>query len=415
MKILILSDNFFPFNKGGASKVALDLAYGLEKAGGQVFVLTTCREKKNEKIINYQGLKVFRIYSNYHERWRAYLSLYNPQTIKKTERIIKEINPDVVHAHNIHYYLSYYSLKIARQYSKAVFLTVHDAMIFNYGKLATQRYLKNLDVRTYWWDHLKQARKRYNPFRNILIRYYLRYVDKIFAVSYALKEALNQNGIKNIEVIYNGIDTDEWRVDNDRINDFKRKYNLFNKKIVLFGGRLSDLKGGEQIMKVMGKVVKRVPEAILLVAGRGDNYVQKILALAKSKDIPLIFAGWLERDELKAAYFSSNIVVTPSLCLDTFNMINLEAMASEKPVVGTCFGGTSEIVKDGVTGYIVNPFNTEKMAGEIIGLLRDHEKAEKFGKAGYQRVKKYFSLDSQIKKTIAWYRKVLGEGKRSLT
>lgn len=388
MKILILSDDFPPQISGGASRVAFDLAIGLQRAGHQISVITTCREKKEEKDTNYGGLNIFRIYANYHERWRAYLSLYNPQTVGRVKELIREIKPDVIHAHNLHRYLSYHCLKIAKKYCKAVFLTAHDAMLFNYERLATQKYLQRFDYRTNWLDHLRQAGKRYNPFRNIINRHYLKYVDKIFTVSNAVKEALKANGISNTEVIYNGIDVKDWEISPELVEGFKEKYNLRNKRIILLSGRISKLKGIEQIESAMLGVQREVPEAILLMIGR-------------------VGLGWLSGDELKAAYHSADIVVTPSICFDTFNRTNIEAMACQKPVVGTRYGGTIEIVQDGVTGYIVNPFDTEAMAEKIIILLENSEKAERFGQMGLERVKENFSLQKQVQETLRWYQKYI--------
>lgn len=106
---------------------------------------------------------------------------------------------------------------------------------------------------------------------------------------------------------------------------------------------------------------------------------------------------------MRIVYNASDVVVVPSLYLDPFPTVNLEAMACKKPVVGTCFGGTPEIVRDGITGYIVNPLNVENMAEKIVDLLKNSEKAKKFGQAGYERVKSQFSLDKQVLETLRWY------------
>jgi len=81
----------------------------------------------------------------------------------------------------------------------------------------------------------------------------------------------------------------------------------------------------------------------------------------------------------------------------------LEAMACQKPVVATCYGGSPEIVQDNITGFIVNPLDEELMAKKIIDLLKNSEKAKQFGEAGYERIKKHFNLESQIAQTIHWY------------
>ncbi|MFH1423797.1 MAG: glycosyltransferase family 4 protein [Candidatus Nealsonbacteria bacterium] len=387
MKILMLQDDFPPQSFGGAGISTFYLARGLQKAGHQIFVITTCREKKDEGVCDYQGLKVFRIFADYHPRYRAYLSLYNPQTVNKARELMKQISPDITHAHNIHSYLSYACLKIAKKHSKALFWTARDTMSFTFGKLATKKYLEQFDTRTSWWDHFKEAKKRYNPLRNIIIRHYLKYVDKIFAVTHVLKDALAQNGIKNAEVSYTGIDVDDWALTPDKIKEFREKYGLQDKKIIFFAGRVSGLKGLEQIKQAMVKVKQEIPEALLLIAGKGG-------------------IGWLTGEELRAAYHSADIVVTPSIYFDPLNRTNLEGMACKKPIVGTCYGGTPEVVLDGVTGVIVNPFDTELMAQKIIDLLKNDQKAKQFGEAGFERVKKYFNQDAHVSQTLAYYQKI---------
>lgn len=384
MKILILTDHFPPYIYGGAELSTFDLARTFQKKGHQVFVITTCQEKKLCGEENLAGLKIFRIFSKYSSRWRAYLSLYNPQTVREVKRLLQQIESDIVHVNNIHYHLSYFCLKLAKRYSKKVFLTARDAMLFNYGKLATKKYLEKLDYRVNFIDHFKQAQKRYNPFRNIIIRHYLKYVDKIFAISHSFKDALNQNNIQNVEVIYNGINVEDWQTSPELVEAFKKNHDLQDKKVIFFGGRISDLKGLKQINQAIAKVKKEIPEAILLMAG-GEGI------------------GWLEGEDLKSAYGISDIVVTPSIYLDPFNRTNIEAMACKKPVVGTCYGGTPEIVQDGITGFIVNPFDIELVAAKIIDLLKNPQKAKEFGEAGYQRVKEEFNLEKQADKYLKWF------------
>lgn len=234
MKILILHDDFPPHHQGGAGVVAFNLAHKLQQAGHDISVLTTVNKKEEAGSAEYEGLKIFKIYTDYNPKWRAYLSLYNYQVIKQIKKIIKQIKPDIVHAHNVHTYLSYHSLKIAKKNSRAVFLTAHDVMLFHYGKLTefinphdlSLPDSKKFDYKINWRQLLKRYKKRYNPFRNMVIRRYLRYVDKIFAISYTQQKALRQNGITNTTVIYNGLETDGWQRQDDIIKNFKQKHNL---------------------------------------------------------------------------------------------------------------------------------------------------------------------------------------------
>lgn len=408
MKIVFLQDDFPPQSFGGAGISTFELAVGMKNAGHEIFVVTTCRKESEGGEYDYFGLKVFRIANNYPDKWRSYLSLYNRPVVRQVEKLLKRLRPDIVCANNIHFYLSYHCLKLAKRYAKAVIFTARDAMTFSFGKLETKQYLENFDYRMTWRDHLRQAKKRWNPIRNFFIRRYLAYADKIIAISKALQEALMQNGIANVDVIYNGIDVDEWRVDEDAIIRFRKQYNLLDKKVLFFNGRLSASKGGAKTIEAFARIVKEVPDTVLLIAGSVDGYAQAMKEMARGFDMEdrLIFTGWIEREDVKVAYASSDVVLMPSICFDAFGRVNIEAMVSRKPVVGTCYGGTPEIVVDGITGYIVNPLYPEKIAEKIIDLLENPEKAKKFGEAGYERVKNEFSLEKSVNEYLDRFAKM---------
>ena len=71
-------------------------------------------------------------------------------------------------------------------------------------------------------------------------------------------------------------------------------------------------------------------------------------------------------------------------------------MACKKPLISTCFGGSSEAIIDGETGYIVNPYNVAVMAEKITELLEDKSEGDLFGQKGYKRVKEEFSLIKHV-------------------
>jgi len=412
MKIVILSDAFDDSN--GPARVARLMANTFRARGHTVNVVTSVQDRAMAGKSELNGIIIWSIYSDYHLFWRPYMSIYSYQTVKNIRKILNELKPDVVHAHNIHIYLSYYTLKIAKKLGAKVFLTAHDVMAFHYGKLIEFIDASRMEIPDKFnykigvWQQTKRAGKTYNPFRNILIRHYLKYVDKIFAVSNALKQALNDNGINNVETIHNGINSNDWQLESADIESFKRRYNLLGKKIIFFGGRLSILKGGEKIIVAMNKIVKEFPNSVLLMVGSINAESQKILDFAGKIGIinKIITMGWLTGGDLKVAYFASDIVVMPSIAFDSFPVINLEAMAAGKPVVGTCFGGTPEAVIDNETGYIVNPYDEKELAEKIIDLLKNPAKAQAFGQAGYERVKNEFSLEKQTKKTMEWYQRM---------
>ena len=249
MKIALLADNIPPEGRGGAERVAWESAVALAQEGHEVSIITTTQslasESNSVSESEKDGVRIFSIPTNYHARWRAWVSLYNPRPVREVKRLLEELHPDIIHAHNVHQYLSYATLRVASKYKKKsktknrsvrIFHTIHDLMPVHYGKLSSQNY------RISAWQQIKEYRFRYNPFRNLFIRRALRHVDVKFAVSNALREVLMQNGLTDIEVLYNGIDASEWKVSENVTKEFIRKHDLEGKKIILFGGRLSGAK-----------------------------------------------------------------------------------------------------------------------------------------------------------------------------
>jgi glycosyltransferase involved in cell wall biosynthesis len=409
MKIVFLQDDFPPHSMGGAGFSTYELALGMSRLGQDISVITTCRKEENVGESMYDGLKVYSIKSDYPERWRAYRSLMNISVTRKVEKILKELKPDVVHINNVHYHLSYHCFKIAQKYGKAVVFTGRDVMSFHYGKLSNRQYFENNDMHVSWREQLKIAGKRWNPLRNFVVRYYFTYADKLFAVSSTLRDAFTANGIQGVETLHTGTDVALWGAKEEEVSAFREKYGLEGKKVILFSGRLSEGKGGDKAIDMLRLVAPHVPEVVLFVAGSEDLYSEKMKNLVKQLGIEknFIISGWLDRDKMRVGNAIADIVIVPSVCFDSLPRAIIEAMASGKPVIGTCFGGAPEIIVDGVTGYVVNPLYPEQIAEKVIELLQDTQKAEGFGRAGKQRIEKEFNLDDKVRQYIVEYEKII--------
>jgi glycosyltransferase involved in cell wall biosynthesis len=407
MKILFLSDDFPPASFGGAGIIAFRDAIALMKRGHQVSAITTTVKQQEVGKSFYEGLEVHKIYSNCPERWHAYTTLNNRSVVKEISRTIDDTKPDVIHVHNIHARISYASLKAAKLSGAKVFLTLHDAMSVAYGKLfPSDDGAHNISHKISSLKQWRQNKLSYNPYRNIRIRYYLRYADHIFVVSDALRRALEENGITGLTTLHNGIDAWEWTVGSADSESFRRRYNLVGRKVVLFGGRLSGAKGCRAALKALKALSTSVSSAVMLVVGSDSSQAAlRMKKHAESLDIntKVIFAGWLDGASMKSATAAADLVIVPSVYLDPFPTVNLEAMACGKPVVGTKFGGTPEAVIDGETGYIIDPRDIGSFSAKMADLLNDEKKAEQFGRAGRERVIKEFSLDKHTCRLLKWY------------
>jgi len=378
MRILVLQEDVPPIAKGGAGVVVARLAKEFSRQGHEVCVLAAVPEKNQAGSYVEEGLRVERFYSNYHVRFRGWRCLYNPRGVRAVKKVLAEFRPEVVHAHNVHQNISYYSLVLAKKSGAKVVLTAHDVQAFNYGKLVDFQ-----DYRVSPWRQLGEQKLRYNPFRNVVIRSIFRtYVDHVVAVSGALRDALMANSIGNVEVLHNGINTQEWRIEGRRTQEFKTRYGVGEQAILFVGG--SYLKGVSQILAAFVSLRGSVPHAQLLVLGRGAP-----------RGEGLVPVGWLSGEELRAAYAAAAVVVVPSICFDSFPTINLEAMACGKPVVATRLGGSPEAVVDGHTGYVVDPYDIKTLAAKLQELLQNPAKARAMGEAGRVRVEKEFTLTRQ--------------------
>lgn len=391
MRILFVLDEFLPENSGGAANVAFSSAKEFIKLNHDLLVLTATNNPESVGGIEIKGVKIRRILAKPFGRFRNFKNLKNRDILTKTKNVLAEYKPDVVHIHTLHHRFSYGVINLAKQFSKAVFLTLHDAQTVFNGKLFPKRKICDLnpeyDYKISWFDNLKSDKFGYNPFQKFSIKRALKKVDKIFTVSNALKGALEANGIFNIETIHNGVNADEWASESATGNN------------ILFAGRVDTAKGVDALVRIFNVVNSQIPDAKLTIVGDGE------FNAGGNKNIKVL--PWQDRENMKRIFSESRVVVVPSLYLDPFPTVNLEAMASAKPVIGTCFGGTPEVVEDNETGHIVNPYNKKELTDKIIDLLKNSEKSASFGKAGRERVKNIFSLDEQIKKTLDWYQKFL--------
>ncbi len=368
MKILLLNDDLPPQGRSSVALIVEELAHAFQKRGHGVTIFTAA-------------------------------------SVTSLEDVLKDLRPDVVHAHNIQNNLGYGVLETARAFTDNIFLTLHDVMSFSYGRMNTTRYLNNGDARWRITDHLLRAGLRYRPWRNARIRFALRNnVKQIFTVSEALQHAAAQNGIRETEVLYNGIDIDAWQSSSDAIDQFVCEHKLQNRKTILFGGRLSMDKGVVPALKALETLRKTIPNVLLLVVGDPVRFEQLIKEAGQEKLHEHVrVLGWLDRTAMKTACGASDIVTTPSLCLDCFPTLNLEAMAVRRPVVGTIFGGTPEAVEHGVTGYVCDPRKTEEYTSHLLQLLQNDALRLTMGQKGYERVREKFSLSRQVDFLLEYY------------
>ncbi len=410
MKILLLSDRIPPEGRGGAEAVVWRLAQGLAAAGHETHVAASTPGAPFEELRD--GIPTYHLHARYPERFRAWLSLWNPQTAGPLRRLLARLQPEIVNAHNIHSFLTYHALKLAHAAGSGVVFSAHDAMPLVYGKLPASLGGSELprpgENRLPAGFNLRQNRFRYNPWRNMIIRRHLeRHAHIRSAPSHALAAAFADNDMPPLRVVHNGIDLDDWRPpDESVVADLRAGLGLEGKRVILIAGRLTEEKGLRQTLLALNRLRESLPTVHLLLLTSRDIQSQ-IPPAFTDLHAHITIGGWLSGEKLRAAYQLADVVAAPSIYVDPFPTVNLEAMAAGKPVVATCFGGSQEVVLDGETGFIVNPLQVDEFADCLLRLLRDEAVCAAMGERGRKRIREHFSLARQVKRMLELYERAL--------
>lgn len=202
---------------------------------------------------------------------------------------------------------------------------------------------------------------------------------------------------EQIEVLYPGVDTTRFHPGLDGLR-FRFEHNLTpDTPVVALIARFQDVKGHDVFQDMAKQVALQIPQARFFVAGENtqsqadDTYKQRILQQARTDPLlrkRLVYLGF--RPDVEQLIGAADVVVCSSH-FEGYGMVNIEAMACGKPVVSTRYGGPSETVVDGETGYLVPPGDPAALASRVITLLHDPHLRQQMGKAGRARVEAQFS------------------------
>ncbi len=192
------------------------------------------------------------------------------------------------------------------------------------------------------------------------------------ATSHIMVRQLAEHGIERVEFWPGGVDAELFRPSRRSTEmRFRLTQGHPDSSLLLYTGRLS----AEKDIESLRPILKAFPHSHLALVGDGPHRDALERHFA---GFPVFFAGFLHREELAAAFASSDILVMPSRT-ETLGLVVLEAMSSGLPVVAVRAGGIPEMINDGASGFL---FDTEAQAIALIGaLLQSKEKRETIGKA----------------------------------
>lgn len=232
--------------------------------------------------------------------------------------------------------------------------------------------------------------------------------DAFIAVSnYVKMHTANYLSYRNtaVEVIFNPINS----------SLFQPQEIALETNNITFAGTICEKKGVRQLIQAFPFVKEKFPKAILNLYGRdwlfpdGGSYMKMLQETelpqlgALAQDI--IFHGAVSLQEIPKVYAKAAVCVFPSH-METLGLVAPEAMAMEKAVVFTTLGPGSEVIEDGITGYLCNPHNAKDIAEKILLLLQNPEKATALGVKARQAVLQKFEINTIVNENIAFYTKI---------
>jgi glycosyltransferase involved in cell wall biosynthesis len=218
---------------------------------------------------------------------------------------------------------------------------------------------------------------------------------------------------ERVRVVYGGVDPDR----------FRPAAGVGGRRGVLFVGRLTPHKGVDRLLAALPA------GATLTIAGSGGHdrqlperdYPALLRRSATGRDVR--FADAVSDAELPGLHASAQVFVLPSVDVTCYGrsvaisellgLVVLEAMASGTPVVASRIGGVPEIVRDGATGFLVEPGNVAELGERVAQLLADRSLAERLGRRGRELVLERFTWEHCARRCLAAYEEVLGAGPRT--
>ena len=236
-------------------------------------------------------------------------------------------------------------------------------------------------------DYLAAQRRWHRPLFNWL----LAHARPLITHTWANAQRLNELGFAGARVIYPG--TDPGRFTPPVVAPpFP--------PVLLTVGRLVSRKGIDTVLQALPLLLRRVPDLQYIIVGDGPDR-PRLQALVQTLDLQkaVSFRGEVPGAQLLATYHQAHIFVMPvreeqqAASVEGFGIVYLEAGACGLPVIAGRSGGAVEAVRDGETGYLVEPGDPEALAQKVLTLLQNTTLRQQMGQNGRRWVETEMNWD----------------------
>jgi glycosyltransferase involved in cell wall biosynthesis len=253
-------------------------------------------------------------------------------------------------------------------------------------------------------------------FRHTLLKFYnriigfktLRYAHTIIARTEEELKYYEAFGLKGAVVIPDGVPDSAF--EKYSVSKIKEKYHL--SRYILFLARLHFEKAPCNLLKAFALIEKKYPDVALVFAGHDAGEAEKVKNLAKELGLErrVILTGKVSEEEKYQLLAGCEFLVLPSMC-EAQGIVFIEAYAQGKTVIGTRVGGVPEIVKDNVTGLLVEYGDIKGLAEKIEYLLERPELRKEMGKKGREIACEKYRWKDIIDRIEKLYEEVIEERK----
>ena len=175
-------------------------------------------------------------------------------------------------------------------------------------------------------------------------------------------------------------------------------------KILLYIGRLSKEKGIEYLIKAMPRIQEEIPNAKLVIVGKGPEKKNlEKLAAQIGADRGLTFTGWVNDSDIIKHIQNAEVVIVPSYWAESFALVTLEAMANGRPIIVSDIFGLSERIENDDVGSLFEAGNSKDLADKVIKLLSDFEIVKIMSKNARVKVNEKYSAEQHYAEIVNIY------------
>ncbi|MGE0910911.1 N-acetyl-alpha-D-glucosaminyl L-malate synthase BshA [Bacillus atrophaeus] len=229
----------------------------------------------------------------------------------------------------------------------------------------------------------------YDPSLKDLIRFAIEASDRVTAVSSALAAETYDliKPEKKIETIYNFIDERVYLKKNTR--SIKEKYGISpDEKVVVHVSNFRKVKRVQDVIHVFRNIVNQTKAKLLLVGDGPEKSVACELVRKYGLENQVMLLG--NQDRVEELYSISDVKLLLSE-KESFGLVLLEAMACGVPCIGTNVGGIPEVIKNNVSGFLVDIGDIEDASAKALRILEDEQLSKQFIDAALHMLKNEFS------------------------